>query len=231
MGDSELERTEYVPVVVFRYQHCTSAGHIFSLSIPAKCASCGQSHQPHEFILPPVCVFPPWTTSSRAPGSIVIKPTVGGFLTDYHGLEDLHIGVADSNGYVTHYLQELQQIQVDSAWKDCIAIPIDEQLSNLPLCPGKRDQEWCRWDNTLAVFTVSFRQRQRETRSLDPNCFDFVWGFVSAFWLSVVSDGKDVKERCLSKECFTEHFVLPAINKALQFKRMYKAATASTQKK
>ncbi|OQV17797.1 putative MKRN2 opposite strand protein [Hypsibius exemplaris] len=216
------------PPSVVCFQHCVRGRNIFCTAMPSTCPSCHQTLRVDSFLLPPLCIFAPWTSSLTVPCSIVLRTTSGSFLREYNGFEDLHVGISDSNGAVTHYSED--GMQTDAYWEECLSVTVDHSpavsrcRSDRP-APGvagdSSRENQCGWDNMISMFKISWRKTigTRGYCERANNCFDFVWAFVTDY-CKQFGDPKTALNLCRTKDCFTEHHFLPVVEKALKFNQL-----------
>lgn len=66
--------------MIHTHTDCSKAVKIFCLELPEHCPTCGTPVMTGDLQHPPVQVPYPFINSSRAPCSVVIRPTDGDFL-------------------------------------------------------------------------------------------------------------------------------------------------------
>ncbi|XP_055332990.1 MKRN2 opposite strand protein-like [Paramacrobiotus metropolitanus] len=200
------------------FKHCSKDTVVICMGSPASCPLCDGELKDWMFSFRQI--FAPWKTSESCPCTIVIRPTNGRFLQDYTGVEDLHIGIADSDGQVLHY--DDNGIKRDTFWPECLPVWSQPDADLLTYGSGSiPDTQRCRWNNTLTLHTLSWRIDNHAYNEQVRNCFDFALGFVRALITETEPFG--------NKEMFTSEVILPKIQRLLRFLELYKKVCSTAR--
>ncbi|XP_033100662.1 MKRN2 opposite strand protein-like [Anneissia japonica] len=197
-------------VSILKFVHCESA-EIFCFNIPAECPICGADLS-SRLRSPPIAIPTPFVNGTNIPCSVLVKPTVGGFLRDYKNGSNLHTGVSDSKGCIFNYDEDGMHLDTDSnSWKDSLAIPVvdlvDEELKDV-------------WDKRLhSMATQSSWQATRYHPDLH-NCFDFVVNFLNCVEFNVWNEKSNEP---ITRTQFSTAYILPATSRAARYIGLYRS--------
>lgn len=182
-------------------QHCTSQWNIFFSSFPETCPICGKSLSRCSSIIPPFRVPSPFVSSKDVSVACLVRPTRGSFLRDYKSGNDLHIGIAASNGIVYNF-DELG-LHADTAnWEQCIAVGLND-FSTPEIWDSKLQQMLCSGMWTSTEYNEDFN-----------NCYDFA--------LSFLNQVLPTNSKPLEKSNFCRTFILPKTTKAAHYIDLYR---------
>ncbi|XP_076755150.1 MKRN2 opposite strand protein-like [Xylocopa sonorina] len=176
------------------FRHCCSRS-MFCKSIPKICPICQSCIV--DYKIEPFLVPYPYTNAIYEENSIVIRPSQGNFLNDYHITDDLHIGITNSQGIVFEYDKEGLVINDCSKWTKCIAIR---------LIPSSWDNHW---NETLTIMLKDPKWRSDNYNESLMNCFNFVIEFLNNLKYTNLS--------FVNKETICEKLILPKIRDALKY--------------
>ncbi|XP_055637823.1 MKRN2 opposite strand protein isoform X2 [Toxorhynchites rutilus septentrionalis] len=150
------------------FKHC--GNDIFMFSVPNRCPLCnGNLEQCREFL--PFTLPYPFISATESPCSVILRPSRGDFLRDFHNRINLHIALTDSRGSIVEFdspgLMYTASKNVDkSLWKQCLLI-------------AKVPESWFgEWDRQ--IYHVA-RERGWDQMKYDEqtlNCYSFVLDFV-----------------------------------------------------
>jgi len=179
--------------------------------------------------LPPFRLPSPFTTATQAPYSLLIKPTVGSFLVDYHNGHDLHVGWSDSQGHVYEFSEGGVQCVQRSEWTQCLSVPLSSIISGLQhgsagLLPegSSTDDTLYRqhWDSVLQHSLTQPQWQMQQYLENTHNCYTYV--------LSVVKDlemkgGRESSHSLFNKsDMFCREFIVPRTGQAARYIALYR---------
>lgn len=144
----------------------------------------------------------PFDRSNRK--SIVIKPTIGNFLTDYSCDKPLlHIGFTDSRGRVYHFNES--GLNQDELWDHCVSINLEELRTD--------------YDNLIEDYLNRNRLIWTKENYLptNRNCFDFVLNFIK-----FIKYSKFDNEYLMDKTSFCTNIIIDHTKKAFKYIANYK---------
>ncbi|XP_028394117.1 MKRN2 opposite strand protein-like isoform X2 [Dendronephthya gigantea] len=159
--------------------------------------------------LPPFCVPCPFSSSSRTPYSIVVKPTDGCFLKTYQSGHDLHIGLTSSKGLVYNYDEGGVHVDSNLKWSICLAVNILEILKGCSSMILKH------WDERLCEYSNKSKWTYDKYNPTLNNCYDFVLSFLHESFPGCQAD-------FVNKENFCKAYILPRTTKAAQYIDLYR---------
>ncbi|XP_069062747.1 MKRN2 opposite strand protein isoform X1 [Pleurodeles waltl] len=191
---------------IIMLRHCEK--DIYCASVPDSCPVCGQSAVASQRLEDaPVRIPSPFVNGHREKFSFLLKPTEGTFLRGYDGMSDLHVGITNSKGIVYNYNQAGVQRE-EWGWEQCVGVPLlqpDEYgLINL-------------WDKYLEDFSTAETWLPHRYEEYQHNCYTYALAFVNCM---LAAQGKRQK---LSKNEFTEQFVLSRTRRASKYITIYQA--------
>ncbi|KAG5835829.1 hypothetical protein ANANG_G00248160 [Anguilla anguilla] len=132
-------------------------------------------------------------------------PSEHTFLRDFDGESDLHTGITDTKGVVYNYTKT--GVQKDTlGWEKCISVPLVQ-----PDMYSLIDQ----WDQYLEKFS-SAQTWDPQCQRFDEekhNCYNYTLAFINC-----VLATQD--KRALSKDEFTQNFVVPRIKRASKYRML-----------
>ncbi|KAM7447363.1 protein of unknown function (DUF4796) [Porites harrisoni] len=190
--------------VVRCMQHCTNKMNIFFTNFPDTCPICSKSLNSCSLIIPPFRVPCPFVSQRNVSRVILVKPTRGSFMRDYKSGDDLHIGVATSNGAVYNF-DELGLHADTTDWEQCIVASMsDIYFSRSDI-----------WDSKLQQMLLSGVWTSKEYDEIKNNCYDFALSFLNELLLM------DIKPK-LQKANFCKDFIVPWTTKAAHYIDLYR---------
>ncbi|XP_050184271.1 MKRN2 opposite strand protein [Myiozetetes cayanensis] len=185
-------------MALLRVRHCRAL--LYCRRAPARCPACGGALAAGGLSSAPVRLDCPFRPGHGQPRAFLVRPTRGAFLRGYDGSSDLHVGITDSRGVVYHYDQEGVH-RAHCGWEQCICIPLVQPQSG---------QLLHHWDGLLEEFAEGEAWLPHRYDEQEHNCYTFALAFIN----HVLSrQGKQP----LSKEEFTERFVLPQSRRASRY--------------
>ncbi|KAG9353027.1 hypothetical protein JZ751_017603 [Albula glossodonta] len=172
---------------VIKFSHCNK--DIYCFFVPEECPECSVSFSGRRLEDAPVSIPNPFSDGHKNPCSFLVAPTEGTFLKDFEGDSDLHTGITDTKGVVYNYTKT--GVRKDSVgWEKCISVPLVQ-----PDMYSLIDQ----WDRYLDNFDEEKH-----------NCYSYSLAFINCV---LATQGK----RSLSKEEFSQNFVVPRIKRASKY--------------
>ncbi|CAG9863097.1 unnamed protein product [Phyllotreta striolata] len=184
------------------FQHC--GPKVFCFTLPESCPTCHQDLNAADFSLLPFRVPYPFIKASQYPCAVVIKPTTGDFLNDYHNSKDLHIGVTTSDGRVVEFDRQGLRNHRSAHWNQCLLL---EQA------PGPW---WEHWDEVLGAVSAQTCWSPEIYREDTHNCFSFVLTFLVTLGYGKLSGAA----KC--KTVFCENFIIPRTSSAGKYISLYR---------
>lgn len=190
-----------------RFRHCEQ--DIYCFHVPPRCPLCGHGLGAWRLQEAPLGIDSPFVDGHQEKCSFLLRPTQGTFLRDYDGHSDLHVGISSTHGTVYNY--SAQGVQRDGVgWEQTVSVPL--------LPPGS----WAlldQWDKYLEDFcTAATWLPHRYDENLH-NCSTFALAFINAV---LGAEGAAP----LSKQDFTETFVLPRTRTAAKYIVLHRAVEA-----
>lgn len=180
------------------FQHCCRK-NVFCKSVPEICPICHVQIIDYKII--PFLIPYPYKNAAYEPHSIVVKPAHGNFLNDYHIVNDLHIGVTNSEGIVFEYDKVGLVVNDYSKWMNCIAINI------IP-------SSWINhWNETLKIMIKDPKWKSENYDEVSMNCFNFVIEFINNL--------KYINTNFIDKETICENLILPKLGDALTYNSLF----------
>ncbi|KAI8486623.1 protein of unknown function (DUF4796) [Branchiostoma belcheri] len=192
-----------VQILCFRHDTCQPTTQILCLDLPTTCPLCGRPIQ--TLLHPPFSLPNPFVDGHSRPFSVVVKPTCGTFLSDYHRSDDLHVGVTSSNGVVFNF--DETGVHKDTAgWEESITVRLlQEKDFDIREC----------WDKCLNDYSLYWRPESYDENA--NNCFDFVLGFLRHVGYEYVNT-----EVLRSRQDFCKTLVIPEGVKAGKYIDLYR---------
>ncbi|XP_023655554.2 MKRN2 opposite strand protein [Paramormyrops kingsleyae] len=185
---------------VIRFSHC--GRNIYCFSIPERCPQCGVGLGGRRLEEAPVSIPSPFSNGHKALCSFLIAPTEGHFVREFDGGSDLHTGITDTNGVVYNYTKTGVR-RDEYGWERCISIPlVQPDMYNLI-------NQWDRYLDKFSSAHMWDTQWQRFDEEKH-NCYNFTLMFINCV---LATEHK----RALSKDEFTNAFVLPRIKRASKY--------------
>ncbi|XP_029038611.1 MKRN2 opposite strand protein [Osmia bicornis bicornis] len=181
------------------FQHCCPK-NIFCKNVPETCPICQMYIT--KYIVDPFVVPYPYINAAHQSTSIVVRPSQGNFLNDYHIANDLHIGITNSEGIVFEYDKEGIIINDWSKWINCIALTI------VPSCWEDH------WNETLKIMLKDSKWKSENYDENSMNCFNFVLEFIYNL--------QYMDMKFISKECMCNKLILPKIQEAIKYNSLFK---------
>ncbi|XP_078374184.1 MKRN2 opposite strand protein-like [Oculina patagonica] len=184
-------------------QHCTNQTNIFFTKFPETCPLCGISLKCCSLIIPPFRVPSPFVSQNNVSCVLLVKPTKGSFLRDYKSGDDLHVGIAASNGKVYNF--DERGLHADGTdWEQCIAVSVDDIYVSSP-----ED-----WDSKLQQMYCSGQWTSKEYDEHSNNCYDFTLSFLNQFL--------PTNKKPFQKPDFCKDFIVPWTTKAAYYIDLYR---------
>ncbi|XP_064161925.1 MKRN2 opposite strand protein [Anguilla rostrata] len=188
---------------VIKFSHCNK--DIYCFFVPEECPECGVSFSGRRLEDAPISIPNPFSNGHKAPCSFLVAPTEHTFLRDFDGESDLHTGITDTKGVVYNYTKT--GVQKDTlGWEKCISVPLVQ-----PDMYSLIDQ----WDQYLEKFS-SAQTWDPQCQRFDEekhNCYNYTLAFINC-----VLATQD--KRALSKDEFTQNFVVPRIKRASKYRML-----------
>ncbi|XP_049282864.1 MKRN2 opposite strand protein isoform X2 [Anopheles funestus] len=152
-------------------RHCNQT--IFSYDILTQCPLCGKSVG-ENLDSTPITLPCPFVRACQYPCSIVLRPSVGDFLSSFQNQTNLHIGLTSSNGTIVEFdVNGLTKIPPKSNklltddWDQCLVI------ASVP-------ESWHdRWDEVLEKISCDPSWSREMYQENTHNCYAFVLSFLS----------------------------------------------------
>ena len=187
------------------FQHCTNQFNILCFSIPEICPICQQNILQTGMRIPPYLIPSPFTNAESTSCSLLIKPTVGNFVTDFTKESNLHVGLTDMNGCV-HEFDE-NGITVGSCeWRTCIKVTLlhdDDPLKS-------------EWNKSLQKFKDGRLWKKELYDENSHNCFDFVVSFLRFMGLDRMYPS------LIDRRLFCKDMIVPKTGKAGKYIGLYR---------
>jgi len=188
------------------FQHCSRDWNILCFTIPDVCPLCGHDTMTTEMRIPPYLIQSPLTDANTTQCCVVIKPTIGCFLTDYTNQSNLHIAVTNTAGVVYEF-DERGVTVGGSDWTQCLRVNVLGILS---------ETVYKKCDETLAIMAQNETWTKEKYNEFSHNCYDFVMQFLRNI-------SNVVKTGCLeSRSLFCEQVIVPVTSKAGKYISMYR---------
>ncbi|CAK9810650.1 MKRN2 opposite strand protein [Anthophora plagiata] len=184
------------------FRHCCSKS-IFCKNVPKICPICRSSIV--NYNIEPFLVPYPYSNAKDEPTSIIVRPSEGTFLNDYHIGDDLHIGITHSGGIVVEYDKKGLIISDGAQWTNCIAINI---------IPSSWKNHWT---ETLKLILKDTKWRSENYHEITMNCFNFVIEFINN--LRYI-DNKYIYFD--NKETMCDKLILPKLQDAVKYNSLFK---------
>ncbi|KAG9260359.1 MKRN2 opposite strand protein [Astyanax mexicanus] len=185
---------------VIKFSHCHK--DIFCFFVPEQCPECEESFSGRRLEEAPVSVPNPFSNGHKAPCAFLVAPTEDNLLREFDGGSDLHTGITDTKGVVFNYTKT--GVRRDhQGWERCISIPlVQPDMYNLI------DQ----WDQYLEKFSSAqmWDPLWQSFNEENHNCYSYTLMFINCI-LATQS------KRALSKDEFTQTFVLPRVKRASKY--------------
>ncbi|XP_076233438.1 MKRN2 opposite strand protein-like [Calliopsis andreniformis] len=181
------------------FSHCNSK-NVFCKSVPERCPLCRSYII--DYKVEPFAIPYPYKNAVYHPSSLVIRPSQGNFLNDYNILDDLHIGITNSEGIVFEY--DIGGIIVNnhSKWTNSIILKI------IPL-------SWeSHWDKTLEKMLKDVKWTFENYDEISMNCFSFVIEFLNNL--------QYINMRFVNKEDICNKLILSKIQDAVKYNSIFK---------
>ncbi|XP_068757205.1 MKRN2 opposite strand protein-like [Montipora capricornis] len=179
-------------------QHCTSEWNIFFSKFPETCPICGKSLSRCQLIIPPFRLPSPFVSQRNVSCLFLVRPTRGSFLRDYKTGNDLHVGIAASNGVVYNF--DERGLHADGThWEQCIPVTISDSHFSRPEI----------WDSKLPEMLCNGMWTSMKYNEDNNNCYDFALSFLNQLLPS--------PSKPLTKPDFCETFILPKTTKAAYY--------------
>ncbi|XP_064422270.1 MKRN2 opposite strand protein isoform X2 [Latimeria chalumnae] len=123
---------------------------------------------------------------------------------EYDGSTNLHVGITNTKGIVYNYNEAGVQRE-GSGWDQSISVPLVQ-----PDMYSLLDQ----WDQYLEQFSAAEAWLPQRYEEYDHNCYTYALTFINCV---LATQGKQT----LSKNQFTERFVLPKTRRASRYITLY----------
>ncbi|XP_067101117.1 MKRN2 opposite strand protein [Osmerus mordax] len=193
---------------VIKFSHCHK--DIFCLFVPEECPECGISFSGRRLEEAPISIPNPFSNGHKTPCSFLVAPAQENPSSNFDGGSDLHTGITDTNGVVYNYTKT--GVRKDcQGWEKCLSIPlVQPDMYNLI------DQ----WNQYLDKFSQApmwdtlWQRFDEETH----NCYNYTLMFLNCV---LGTQGK----RPLTKDAFTQSFVLPRIKRASKYTTLCREIT------
>ncbi|XP_071015468.1 MKRN2 opposite strand protein [Oncorhynchus clarkii lewisi] len=188
---------------VIKFSHCQK--DIFCFFIPEKCPECGVSFSSGRLEEAPIRIPNPFSNGHKTPCCFLVAPAEENNLREFDGGSDLHTGITDTNGVVFNYTKPGVR-QDQRGWEMCISIPlIQPDMFNLL-------NQWDQYLNKFSdaeMWDPAYKRFNKETH----NCYNYTLMFLNRV---LATQGKG----SLTKDQFTQSFVLPKIKRACKYTTM-----------
>ncbi|KAH8021627.1 hypothetical protein HPB51_016023 [Rhipicephalus microplus] len=170
-------------LAILCFQHCEKRANVLCLRLPKCCPICGLELEDAELRVPPFRI--PLYSSSL----------------------DLHTGVTDSKGQVHEYDKEGLKVAKQSAWPQCIAVPVitDE---------GTAWHEF--WDYTLSVTESQDAWDSKRYDEKEHNCYSFVIAFLRNLQIP------QLRPSLKDKLTFSSDFLVPQTRNVARYIALYR---------
>ncbi|XP_043934004.1 MKRN2 opposite strand protein [Protopterus annectens] len=188
---------------IIKFHHCKK--EIYCFFVPEQCPICEENLSAMRLEEAPVSIPNPFVNGHREKCSFVLRPTKGSFLKDYDGQSDLHVGITNTSGVVYNY-NENGILRDTQSWEHCVSVPLVQ-----PDMYSLLDQ----WNKYLEQFSESETWLPYSYDEVDHNCYTYALTFINCV---LATQGKHP----LSKNEFTEKFVLPKTKRASRYIAIYK---------
>jgi hypothetical protein len=187
------------------FQHCDREKNIVCFNVPLICPLCDKDLTKSRLRIPPYIIETPFIMAEHSSCSLVIKPTVGHFLSDFTDSSNLHIGLTDSDGKV-HEFDERGITVGDRSWTHCLCVKILDDNDQL-------EEEW---DTSLVKFINDRLWKKEFYQENSHNCYDFVVRFLRHL-------GLDRHYSCLvDRSIFCEKMIVPVTHRAGKYISLYR---------
>ncbi|KAK5873186.1 hypothetical protein PBY51_013819 [Eleginops maclovinus] len=190
---------------VVRLAHCQK--QIFCLSVPGECPSCGEDLRGSRLQEAPVSLPSPFSNAHKTSCCLLVAPAHNNTSREFDGTSDLHTGISNTAGVVYNYTCA-GVVRDHSGWERCVSVPLvrpdmfhllnqwDQYLQNHSEGPSW-DPAWHRFDEE------------------HHNCLSFCLSFVNSV---LAAEGRVA----LSRETFTQNFILPRVQRVQKYCFLYK---------
>ncbi|XP_069031703.1 MKRN2 opposite strand protein-like [Embiotoca jacksoni] len=189
---------------VIRLRHCQK--EIFCFSLPEECPSCGEELKGSRLQEAPVSLPSPLTDGHKTSCCLLVAPGQDNLDRDFNGTSDLHTGISNTKGLVYNYTRGgVRRDEV--GWERCVSVPlVRPDMFHL----------LAQWDQYLDRFSDGpmWDPAWHRFHEEDQNCFSFCVSFMN----SVLS--AEGRSR-LSRDVFTEIFILPRMRRVSKFTALY----------
>ncbi|XP_076184088.1 MKRN2 opposite strand protein-like [Ptiloglossa arizonensis] len=181
------------------FRHCCTKS-IFCKSVPKICPICRLCIV--DYNIEPFLIPYPYKNAAYQPAAVVVRPSQGNFLTDYHIVNELHIGITNSKGIVFEFDKQGVIINDHSKWTDSIVLKIT---------PTSWDNHW---DETLQAMLKDIKWKSENYDEVKMNCFNFVMEFINNLHYTNIIFA--------SKENMCDKLILSKIQEAVKYNSVFK---------
>ncbi|XP_055547174.1 MKRN2 opposite strand protein [Wyeomyia smithii] len=186
------------------FKHCSN--HVFVLKVPIRCPLCNQPLEQCEKFLPFSLPYP-FSNASQSPCSVVLRPAVGDFLSDFHNNTNLHIALTDSQGAIVEFDSPglLRTRNADrKLWGQCLLI------LSVP-------EAWFyHWDSTIQRLIEEQGWQHRIYDDEKLNCYSFVLAFLRLLLYEPIATFID------NAETFSRQLIVPKTTQAAKYITIYR---------
>ncbi|XP_053695295.1 MKRN2 opposite strand protein [Sabethes cyaneus] len=191
---------------VICFKHCRN--HIFVLKVPVQCPLCNHPLEQCKNLLPFGLPYP-FVVANQSPCSVVLRPSVGDFLSDFHNNVDLHIAVTDSQGAIVEFdspgLLRTANRSVDrKLWGQSLVIV------TVP------DAWFHHWDTTIVRVIEEQGWKRRIYDSDKLNCYSFVLAFLRLLLYEPIAAFVE------NTEAFSRQLIVPKTTQAAKYITIYR---------
>ena len=187
------------------FQHCDRDKNLLCFTVPLTCPLCAEDLTRSRLRIPPYIIEAPFNAAEYSPCCLVIKPTVGHFLSDFTDNSNLHIGLTDSEGKV-HEFDERGVSVGDESWTHCLSVKLLNDY----------DQLQNEWDQCFIKIIDDRLWKKENYDENSHNCYDFVLCFLRRV-------GLDRQYSCLiDKSIFCKKMIVPVTLRAGKYISLYR---------
>ncbi|KAJ7994388.1 hypothetical protein DPEC_G00248770 [Dallia pectoralis] len=184
---------------VIKVSHCQK--DIFCFFVPEECPECGMNFSGCRLEEAPINIPNPFSNGHKTPCCFLVAPAENTH-RDFDGGTDLHTGITDSNGVVFNYTRTGVQ-RDQSGWERCIRVPLVQP--NMFSLLNQWDQYLHKFSNA-ELWDPAYKKFDEETH----NCYNYSLMFINCVLATQ-------KRTSLTKDQFTQSFVLPRIKRACKY--------------
>ena len=189
---------------------CDTSILVFCFSLPESCKRCGR-HLTLESLEVYTQCPKPFVNASETSCCLILKPTNGDFIDSYFDGCDLHIAVVDSKGF-------LYEFNPSGLFKVNTKDPEENVDWNyvLPISISSNEQYNDQWDQCVEFASKMVCWTSSSYNEDSWNCFTFVLKFLEL-----------TGNHYVSKEVFTQRYILPKLERAKLYIDWYRKVIAN----